>query len=264
MAGPDPRLASPLAVLARVQVVAAQTLTEALRLRLGWLLAVTGALLVLLARWLRVFDFGAAELKFLADFGLGTISLAGVLLAALAMAHLYFRDLDGGLAAVVLTRTVRRGEYLTGKLAGVAALLGLFTAGLALLLAGLLALREGELGTVFIPLPLFLQACALVWLKLTLVAAMTLLVCSYAGSALFASSAGLLLALAAHLRPFTGAEGALAWLRLWPNLGIFDVEPLLAGTNLGAGGLLGLAGYWGVFMILFTGLAAYVFRRREF
>lgn len=264
MAGPETNPAAPRAVLARVRVVARQTLTEALRLRLAWLLAVTGALLVLLARWLRVFDFGAAELKFLADFGLGTISLGGALLAALAMAHLYFRDLEGGLAAVVLTRTVRRWEYLTGKLAGVAALLALFTAGLALVLAGLLAVRETELGIAFIPLPLFLQACALVWLKLTLVAAMTLLVCSYAGSALFASSAGLLLALAAHLRPFTGADGVLAWLRLWPNLGVFDAETLLAGTSPGVGGLLGLAGYWGVFMILLTGLAAYVFRRREF
>lgn len=250
-------------MLARVWLVAAHTLTEALRLRLTVLLAVCGAGLVLLALGLQDFNFGAAELKFIADFGLGVISLLGTLLAALGMAHLYFRDIEGGLAACVLTRSVRRGEYLAGKLVGVAAMLAVFVAALALVLAGILAVRGAQLGAMFIPLPLFLQACALVWFKVTLVAAMTLLVCSYAGSALFASWAGLMLAVVAHLRPFTSAGGWLSWLRLWPNLGVFDAEPLLAGSELGGAGLLALVGYWLTFMALFGVLSAYVFRRRE-
>lgn len=261
---PAPEAVSAAAACRRAGLVARQTLAEALRLRLTALLAVTGALLVLMALWLRGFNFGATELKFIADFGLGVISLFGTLLAALGMSHLYWRDLEGGFVSVVLTRVVRRGEYLAGKLAGVAALLALFTAGLAAVLAALLAVRGAQLGAAFLPLPLFLQACALLWLKLTLVAAMTLLVCSYAGSELFASCAGLLLAAVAHLRPFTQAEGWLACLRLWPNLGLFDAGPLLGGTALGATGLLGLATYWAGFMVIFTGLAAYVFRRREF
>ena len=93
---------------------------------------------------------------------------------------------------------------------------------------------------------------------------MTLLVCSYAGSALFASCAGLLLAVVAHLRPFTAATGWLAWLRLWPNLGLFDAESLLAGGGLATAGLLGLIGYWAVFLLLLGGLASYVFNHREF
>jgi ABC-type transport system involved in multi-copper enzyme maturation permease subunit len=264
MPAPETSPASTPAALARLRLVAAHTLTEAVRLRLAWLLVAIGGLLMLMARWLQAFNFGAAELKFVADFGLGVMGVAGSLLGALAMAHLYFRDLEGGVAAMVLTRRVRRWEYLAGKLAGVSALLALFVALLALLLGGLIASREAQLGLVFVPLPLFLQACALVWLKLTLVAGMTLLVCSYAGSALFASSAGLLLAVIAQLRPFAGAEGGLAWLRLWPNLGLFDAEPLLAGTAPGAAALLGLAGYWAGFMVLFTALSTYVFRRREF
>jgi hypothetical protein len=247
----------------RIGLVARQTLAEALRLQLTVLLAVVGAGLVLLAFWLRDFNFGAAELKFIADLGLGVMTLSGMLLAALGMAHLFFRDLDGGVAGCVLTRRLRRGEYLTGKLAGVAALLALFTAGLAAVLAAVLAVRKAQLGATFIPISTFLQACALVWLKMTLVAAMTLFVCSYARSALFASSAGLMLAVVAHLRPFTAAEGWLAWLRLWPNLGLFDPEPLLAGAAMGFPQLLALAGYWAVFMILFGWLSSYVFHRRE-
>ena len=252
------------ASLRRVWLIAAQTLAEALHLRLALLLTAAGAMLVLMLRWLRDFNFGAVELKFLGDFGLGAIGLMGTLLAAQATAHLVFSDLTGATVGCVLTRPVRRWEYLGGKLAGVMALLALFVATLALVLALAIAVRKAQLGASFVPLPVFLQACALVWLKLTLVAAMTLLVCSYAGSVLFSSCAALLLTVVAHLRPFTEATGWLVWLRLWPNLGLFDAEPLLTGEGLAAAGLLGLIGYWAVFLLLLGGLAAYVFKHREF
>lgn len=250
--------------LYRVRLVAMHTLTEALRLRLAGLLAVLGVGLVLMAWWLREFNFGAAELKFIADFGLGAIGLLGTLLAALAMAQLVFDDLENGFAACVLAKAVRRWEYLSGRLVGVIALLALYVAGLAVVLGVVIGVRESQLGAAFVPLPVFLQACALVWLKITLVAAMTLLVCSYADSALFASCAGLLLAAIAHLRSFAEPASWLGWLRVWPNLGLFEVDALLSsGHGLTPGGLLSLGAYWLAFMVLFTGLAGYVFTHRE-
>jgi ABC-type transport system involved in multi-copper enzyme maturation permease subunit len=248
----------------RVRLIAGQTLAEALRLRLTVLFALVGAMLVLTVFWLREFNFGTAELKFIGDFGLGVIGLLGTLLAVLLMAHLFFSDIMGAAIGCVLTRPVRRWEYIAGKLAGVMALLALFVGALALVLAAVIAVRERQLEVIFMPLAIFLQACALLWLKLTLVAAMTLLVCSYAGSSLFASCGGLLLAVIAHLRPFVGGEGWTGFLRVWPNLGLFDAEPLLAGTELTLAGLLALAGYWLVFVILLGGLASYVFKHREF
>ena len=249
--------------LRRVRLIAAQTLAEALHLRLAWLLVLAGIMLVLMAQWLRDFNFGASELKFLRDFGLGAVGLMGTALAALAMAHLFFSDLMGATAGCVLTRPVRRWEYLGGKLAGVMALLALYVGTLGLVLASLITVREAQLGTAFRPLPDFLQACGLLWLKLTLVSAMTLLVCSYASSALFASCAGLMLVVVAHLRPFTQASGWLTWLRLWPNLALFDPESLPAGDRLTVLGPLGLVGYWAVFILLLGGLASYVFKHRE-
>ncbi|AOS45509.1 hypothetical protein Verru16b_02590 [Lacunisphaera limnophila] len=134
------------AALRRGRLVAQQTLAEALRLRLTVLFGGAGAALVLLALGLQDFNFGAAELTFIADFGLGVISLFGTLLAALGMAHLYFRGIEGGVAACLLTRAVRRGEYLAGQLAGVLALLALYTAGLTLVLAGILLGRGPNSG----------------------------------------------------------------------------------------------------------------------
>lgn len=249
--------------LTRVATVAQGTLIEAVRLRLTLLMVAVGLALVGMVLWLRTFNFGRAELKFIVDFGFGVTGLLSTLLGALAMAHLTFRDLEGGLAAVVLTRRVTRQEYFAGKAAGVALLLALFVSALGLVLAGLVALRAGQLGAIGISWGLFASACAVVWLKATLVVAMTLFVCSYAGSELFAACAGLMLAVVAHLRPFTEATGWLAWMRLWPNLGVFDVEAVFAGAGPVGGGFIGLAAYWALFVGVFTGLGAYVFKHRE-
>jgi hypothetical protein len=217
-------------------------------MKLSLLLAAVAALLVLGALGLREFNFGAAELKFIGDFGLGAIGLLGTLLAALAPAQLFFGDLAGGAAACVLTRPVRRWEYVAGQLGGVAALLWW---------------RSGQLGVPPVSLPVLLSACALQWMKFTVVATMTLFVCSYAGTALFASCAGLLFAVIGHLRPFGG--GAVVWLRVWPNLALFDAETLLAaGQPLAGSLLLSLAGYWAACLLLFGVLASHAFKHREF
>lgn len=250
--------------LHRLRLIAGHTLGEARRMRLALLLAAMAALLVTGSLWLQVFNFGAAELKFIGDLGLGAIGLAGTLLAALATAQLFFADLAGGAAACVLTRPVRRWEYVAGKLGGVVALLALFTAALGALLAGLLLWRGNQLGAVPAALPVLLSACALQWMKFTLVAAMTLFVSSYAGSALFASCAGLLGAVIGHLQPFA-TGGALDWLRVWPNLARFDAEALLAsGQPLTGSLLLSLTGYWAGGVLMFGVLASYAFQHREF
>ncbi len=260
----DPRHNGGAASLRRIRLIARHTLGEALHQRLTLLFGLAGAGLVFGARWLRDFNFGDAELKFIGDFGLGVTGLFGTLLAALATAHLFFADITSRAACCVLTRPVRRWEYLIGKLAGVVGLLTIFVLTLGLVLAGVLAMRGSQLGAGFAPLPVFLQACAIQWLKITLIAAMTLLVCSYAGSALFASCAGLLLALAGHLRGFAGG-GNPGWLRVWPNLGLFDAESLLgAGHPTPAGWLLSLAAYWAAYLLLFVMLSFHVFKRREF
>ena len=183
-------------------------------MRLTVFFALAGAMLVLMALRLQEFNFGQAELKFISDFGLGAIGLLGTLLAALGTAHLFFSDIHGGVVGCLFTRALRRGEYVAGKMVGVMALLALFVSALVAGLGLVIALREQELGGHLFPLARLLQAGALVWLKLTLVAAMTLTVCTYAGSMLFAALAGLLLALVAQLRPLAESPGGLAWLRV--------------------------------------------------
>ncbi len=252
----------PAAALRRICLMARHAFGAAMHLQLTLLLALTGAGLVLGAHWLQAFNFGGAELKFIADFGLGVIGLGGSLLAVLATAHLFLTELENRAVSFVLTGPVRRWEYLAGKFAGAVMLLTGFVATLTLLLAGILAWRESQLGTACIPLTVFLQAGAVQWLNVTLVAAMTLLVCSYASSVLFASGAGLLLALVAHLRGF--ASGGWSSVLVVPDLGLFDTGVLLAtGQPAALKWLLSLTGYWAAYVLLFVALASHVFQRRE-
>lgn len=249
----------------RVRLIARHTLGEALRMRLTLLLGLIGAGLVLGALGLREFNFGSAELKFIGDFGLGALGGFGTLLAALATAQLFFNEIQGRAAYCVLTRPVRRWEYIWGKFIGVGALLALFTVFLGSLIAGLLLWRGAQLGVATVPLPVFFCACAAQWLKLTLVAGMTLLVCSYSGSALFASCAGLILAVVAHVRPFVSGGSRMSWFRLWPNFAVFDAESVLGAIQLPSAPMMfGVLGYWVVYVAVFGVLASYVFKQREF
>jgi ABC-type transport system involved in multi-copper enzyme maturation permease subunit len=246
------------ATLRRIRLVAGHAAGTAVRMRLTQLLLALAALLVTGALALRDFNFGTAELQFIADFGWGAIGLAGTVLAVLVPAQLFFADVAGGAVAFVLTRPVRRWEYLAGQLGGVAALSAIFTTTLGMILAGLLLWRAGQLGTEAAELPALLTGCALQWMKSVLVAAMTLLVCTYAGTALFASAAGLLLAVIGHLRPFA-TGGISEWLRVWPNLALFTPEAPLAAAELSA-----LTAYWALGVGVFVVLSSYVFSRREF
>jgi ABC-type transport system involved in multi-copper enzyme maturation permease subunit len=254
-----------LASFRRVRLIARHTLGEALRLRLTLLLGLIGAALVIGALGLREFNFGADELKFIGDFGLGALGGFGTLLAALATAQLFFSEIQGRAAYCLLTRPVRRWEYIWGKFAGICALLALFTAFLGALIAGLLFWRGIQLGVTAVPLMVFLCACAIQWLKLTLVAGMTLLVCSYSGSALFASCAGLILAVISHVRPFVSGGSRMGWLRVWPNLALFDAETVLAAMQPPTVAMLfGVIGYWAIYVSVFGAIASHVFKRREF
>ena len=247
----------------RIRLIAGQTLGEALRLRLSALLGAVAALLVVGSRWLQEFNFGAPEIAFLGDFGLGVIGAGGTLLAVLLTAHLCYNDLAAGVIACVLTRPARRWEWVAGKWLGASGALAVFTVVLGGLLGGLMTWRCQQLGVPCAALSLFAAACALQWMKATLVVAMTLVVSVYAGSPLFASGAGLLLALIGHLRPF--ATGTLEWLRIWPNLAVFDGAGLLAGNlPLTGPALWHAVAYWALSCAWLGAFASYVFKHREF
>ena len=269
---------------ARVRWIAGNTFREAVRQRLLLLLIMVAATMTGGALFFSDFHFGSSELKFVTDVGFGALAFFGAILSIVSSAQFFFDEIERRTVLTVLAKPVWRAEFVLGKLGGVLLLLLVFCGLVTALLAGLLWWREtglmkahpGTFETGRVVAYAGVAWCGLVqWLKLSVLAALTLLVASYARSSLLAIMAGFVALVIGQLqylaRDFYGMmDSSLArggvWLGglLFPNFQLFDVTDRVgAGETLSAGLIGGLAAYALAYMSVYGGLAVYCFRHRE-
>lgn len=273
--------------LRRMAWIARITFLEAIRQRFFAFLILLSAALVIASVSFRFMDFGHGELKFVADFGFGGIFFFGSILALVMTAQMFFSEIENRTALTLLAKPVSRTEFLVGKFTGVWAVLGVFTLTLCTLLGLVLWGRHQELVQLAeasgrVPSDLSLGGIAaytlLQWIRLGVIAAMILTVSSVARSFLFAVVVGAMAVLAGQLQ-WIAQEAllkdkdlgilhqAFLWLitRVIPNLQQFNIGDALAldGTSVQSGAVLMASLSGGIYIILFMGLAALGFYRRE-
>ncbi|MDR1497552.1 MAG: ABC transporter permease [Puniceicoccales bacterium] len=273
------------ATLRRLCAITANTFTEASRQRFFALLVLLGMVVAVSGAFLRVFNFGSSELKFTADFGFGCVFFFGSILAVVMTTQLFFAELENRTALPLLARPVRRWEFVAGKFLGAWALLGVFTALIFGVLGALLLVRSHELAQEAIrageSAPWFsVQGLAifalLQWLRLGVVAALTLLVCSFARSLLYAVTVSSLALLVCQMQGTARAalaSGSNSWVRvvvetagrLLPDLQLFDLGVPLALQPAGvpAGVVASAAGYGIFYTVVLLALAVWLFSDRE-
>ena len=268
----------------RAALIAQNTWLEATRQRLFNFLLFLALALVLGARWFRDFHFGAPELKFLADCGFGAMTFFGAALIIAATAQLFFSEIENRTALTLLAKPVWRAEFILGKFLGVAAVAAVFCTLLTSLLIAVLWWREGQLmedypenfarGRV-VSYSMVALAGLLQWLKLTVLAAFTLLVASFAQTQLFTVVSGFFILVICHLQYL--AQDAYArggtWFgqlvsrviaALFPNFQLFTLaESLNAADAPPWPHLLRIAIYGAGYIAVACGLAVYSFRKRE-
>ncbi|MDR2512552.1 MAG: ABC transporter permease [Puniceicoccales bacterium] len=272
--------------LQRVASLATNTFTEALRQRFFAFLMLLGVMLALSGILLRTFNFGTSELKFLADFGFGGVFLFGSILAVVMTVQLFFSELESRTALTLLARPVRRWEFFIGKFFGIQILLAVFIAVLIGVLGALLAMRSWELGRealrLGMPEPWFSTHGLLVFaflqcLRLAIVSALTLFVCSFARTFLYAVVVSAMATLACQLQGIGDAalaqnkQETLLHLfvencgRVIPDLQVFDLgAPLvLQREGLPATVVLGVIGYGLLYIPVLLLLGIWLFRDRE-
>jgi len=269
--------------LARVRAIARVTWLEAVRQRFFSVLLLIGVGGVASGLFFREFNFGVSELKFIADFGFGGLTLFGSIVAIVGTAQLFFSDIDNRTVYTVLAKPVHRGEFLAGKFLGAALVLGVFVGSLGLSIGAVLAWREQAILETLIdipdsPLVSYATVASLVLLqavKLALLAAITLFVASYARTNLFTVVVCFVVLVICHLQPVAQEAwrasaalfprvmgGALAL--IFPNFQLFTFKdgPSIDG-RIPVGDVLRVAlygiGYTGVVM----SLAIFSFSRRE-
>ena len=269
--------------LTRVGLLARHTFLAAVRQRVfGFLLVLAGAL-VGGSGFLREFNFGASELKFLTDLGLGALVCFGSILTIVVTAQLFCGELEHRTALTVLAKPVLRSEFVAGKFLGAWMVTGVFCAVVIGLLCGLLWTRAQSIGAADAdggPAELVrygdvVLAGLLQWVKFGVLAAMTLLVATIATSGLFAVALSFLVLAVCHLQYLahdawrTGGSaaerigGGLLGL-LFPNFQLFNLSELLAAGQPLEGALVGRVAIYGLaYVFVFLALAIGAFRRRE-
>jgi ABC-type Na+ efflux pump permease subunit len=270
--------------LERVGLIARNTLLEASRQKLFSFLLLLALALVAGAQWFRDFNFGAPELKFLADLGFGAMAFFGAALTVTATAQLFFSEIENRTALTLLAKPVWRAEFIFGKYLGVVAVAATFCALLTALLAAVLMAREGalmrEMPDAFphgrtLHLADLVGAGLLQWMKLAVLAAFTLLVASFSQTQLYTVVTGFFVLVICHLQYLAQdayarggsvvAQAAAGLIGLmFPNFQLFNLA-----DGIGAGAVVpwdrvarvGL--YAGGYVAVACLLAVHSFRKRE-
>lgn len=273
--------------LKKIFRIARNAFTEAVRQKFFGFLLLLGAGLTCVSLALTNFDFGDSELKFIADFGFGGVFLFGSVLAVVMSVQLFFAEIENRTALTLLAKPVRRGEFIFGKFLGVWLLLGVFVALMCGVLAAVLAVRAGTVAEIAaargLPEP-FLSFggiavfAALQWVRLGVVAALTIAVSSFAQTHLYAvvvSFCGVLVCQLQYVFQDFAADAkaggnaarsvAEACARLIPNLQLFNVGELLAfdSAGLSACALWSAVGAGTLWIAVFIAIAVLFFRFRE-
>ena len=270
--------------LSRLWLIADNTFREAVRRKLCLMLALLAASLLASSAYLREFDFGAAEVKFIADFGVGAIVFFGTILTVAATTQLFFSEIENRTVLTLLAKPVLRTEFIVGKFLGAWLVTLVFCLLLTTLLSAVLWWRERELLAVVAEANAAGETvrCGNVWLagfvqwiKFGLLAALTLFIASFSTGELFCMVASFLALVICHLH-FLAHD---AWTRvaflparwvamsvalLLPNFQLFNLgEEIATDQILAAELVLRVAAYGLVYTAVFLGLAAFRFRRRE-
>ncbi len=269
----------------RLGLIAGNTLREAVRQKLFNLLLLLAVGLVTSVQAFRAFNFGTSELKFIFDFGLGTLVFFGSALTVTATAQLFFSEIESRTALTLLAKPVWRTEFIFGKFLGVWTVVGVFCALVTGLLMGLIWFREHALMAAhpemfagpgrLVPYDDIVIVGVLQWLKFGVLAAATLLIASFSNTNLYTVIVGFFVLVICHLQYIALeayahlASPALRLLvatlaHIFPNFQVFNLADQI-GPNSGVDGLVALrvAGYALTYIFVFGGLAVYSFRQRE-
>lgn len=270
------------ASLSRVGTIAGNTFLEAVRQRFFIALLVLAAGLLASTEVLREFNFGASEVKFIADIGLGTLVLFGSVLTITVTAQLLFAEIESRTALTLLAKPVRRGEFIVGKFLGVWLVVLIFCAIVTVLLCAVLAMREADIlaadpdsGDVLLSYGAVVVAASVQWVKFGVLGAITLLLGSYSNTNLFSVAMAFLVLVICHLQYLArdvwerggsavAQVGAALLGLLFPNFQVFNLADVVtAGEPVGAVFVMRVTLYGLVYIVVFLALASFSFRRRE-
>ena len=152
----------------KIKTIALNTLKEAIRDRVLYLLLFFAALSLISSRLLALLTVGD-RVKIIKDVGLSSISIFGMLMAILIGTGLVYKEIDKKTIYTLLSKPIYRWEFLVGKFSGLVLTLFVMTALMSLIFLVILFLHtfhlEGRL----------LLAILFIFIELILITAVAIL-----------------------------------------------------------------------------------------
>ena len=282
----------------RIAAIAANTLTELTRQRVFYVLLIFGLALIGSSIFIAQFTF-QQEFQILKDVSLGAMSIFSSLLAIIASARLLSQDIDDRTIYTILAKPVPRFEYVLGKLAGVLLLLAISLAVMAVLFAAVLYFREqavlrettremsrapqeqlndalNAVRAAGLNTDVF-AGVAVIFLKACLLAALTLLVSTFATTNIFTVAVMVFVYVIGHLqataREYWLQQPSAGWAAriflgaiavIFPDLQAFNlVDQIVAGVAIPLA-IFTKTALLGIFYVLiYTSAAIFVFYGKE-
>lgn len=220
--------------LHRIIIIARNTLTEAVRQKVLNVLLIFGLFLVgssvgfsnLATPGLDPAGLYAEPIKFVKDFGCGAIGLFGFFIALLSTAQLIPQELHNRTIYTILSKPVRRSEFLLGKFFGIVLLLALCVTLMSLAFAAALYWQElrgiqvadktypnwasnPDVASMYnhdvqqikdqVRDPQLIEAVLLIFAKLVMTTAIALLISTFATSSIFTIITTIMIYLIGHM-----------------------------------------------------------------
>ena len=280
--------------LGRVGAVAENTFTEAVRQRVYNILIIFALVVIASASFFSQFSFGE-QLKFVKDFCLGAVSVFGTMIAIVGTALLLPNEVENRTIYTILSKPVRRFEFLLGKFMGSVLLIFVSLVLMSTMFAAALVFKEHRLTSAILQVsakvtvagerqelqqevqhmraeafdPDLIKAILLIFVKLALLAAITLLVSTFSTSMIFNVTVALMILIAGHLvgsaREMWGDSATAQWLlAIIPDLGSFNLaDDIVLGNpipwaHVGKVVLYGLS-----YLVCVVAAAHFIFSDRE-
>jgi Cu-processing system permease protein len=254
--------------------VAVNVFKESVRDRVLYNLVVFGALLIGASYLIGQLTAGQ-DVKIIKDLGLAAIATFGLLIAVFIGIGLVWKEVERRSIYALLSKPVRRYEFVLGKYAGLALTLLVNVAIMTLAFYAVLAYLSAQFPASQATDPRMLLAIALIFLELLLVTAIALFFSTFSGPFLAAALTFGLWVIGhfnADLRNFenvvesrTAAYLARGLYYVLPNFAAFDVKAqAVEGLPIPSLYVAVTAAYGVVYIALLLTAAVVVFSRRDF
>jgi len=282
----------------RIFAIATNTLIELARQRVFYVLLLFALILIGSSVFMARFAF-QQEFQILKDVSLGAMSIFTSILAIVATARLIPQDIEDRTIYTILAKPVPRYEYILGKLLGVLFLLAISIAVMAVLFTAVLYFREqsvleetwrqmrsgppgqvddalNTIGASGLNNDIFIGV-AVIFLKASLLAALTLFVSTFATTNIFTVVVMVFVYFIGHFQatareywlqqPYTGwlDRGLLALVALiFPDLQAFNlVDDIVAGVAIPMAIFIKTMALGFFYIAIYTVAATFVFYGKE-